>query len=463
MNRLEGRYWHFIDNIEPKSAHPEVLLWVSLPLDHTGQKVEIQGFQPEPTEIIEDKVNGNLVVFWRITDLKGKENMWLYYDFVLHYEEVNTKIDASKIEEYNKECKEYRRYTISEPWVEITPEIKQKAKEIIGKETNPYYQAQKLFYWVRDNMVYEFPDMEHRGADWAFRTLKGDCGEFSHLFDSLCRAIGIPARNILSAGLTTHEWSEFFLPPYGWIPVDTTRAKGIKRRIDEGKEDELQESLQRMGISTRDPDYFFGNLYPNRLIVNIGNNIELFSKKTGIRRTFKFMQPGGNAAYPLAIQLKGLSEKTVTEGFYIFGNERNNETLSRNRAERELTPFYLKSKAYDKAEKGALNRLKEEPNDSTGFFYLAEVFLHTNRIDEAFDAFAKSIAGKEGSLKKPTDTWSHNLMGSIYDLKAKRNQAITEYNKAIEVGADYEGAMDYARKHIQTPVREFKEIKIVAF
>lgn len=468
MNKLEGRYWHFIDNIEPTTKSPEILLWVALPLNHTGQKVEIQVVQPEPIEIIEDKVNGNQVIFWRITNLNGKDNMWLWYDFVLYYEEVNIQIDVNKIEPYDKSSKEYQRYTISEPWIEITPDIAQKAEDIIRGESNPYYQAKKIFYWVRDNMTYEFPDMEHRGADWAFRTLKGDCGEFSHLFDGLCRAIGIPARNVLSAGITTHEWAEFLLPPYGWVPVDTTRAKSVKRMIEENREEEnreeeLQQRLQKMGISTKDPDYFFGNLYPSRLIVNIGNNIELTSKKMGIKRAFKFMQPGGNVAYPSAVELKGLSKKTVTEGFYILGDGRSDEALAHTKAERELTPFYLKTQAYNKAERGALTRLKETPNDSTGFFYLAQVYLHTNKIDEALDTFEKSIAGKKGDLKEATDTWSHNLIGSIYDLRGMRDKAVTEYNKAIKLGTDYDGAINYAQKHTQTPVRNLKEIKIVTF
>lgn len=54
-------------------------------------------------------------------------------------------------------------------------------------------------------------------------------------------------------------------------------------------------------------------------------------------------------------------------------------------------------------------------------------------------------------------------MGSIYDIKGMRNRAVDEYNKAIEVGADYEGAIAYAKMHIVEPMRGVEEIKIVTF
>ena len=46
---------------------------------------------------------------------------------------------------------------------------------------------------------------------------------------SLCRAAGIPARTtggwrLFGGNFGGHFWAEFFLPNYGWIPVDPTMA-----------------------------------------------------------------------------------------------------------------------------------------------------------------------------------------------------------------------------------------------
>jgi len=53
----------------------------------------------------------------------------------------------------------------------------------------------------------------------------GDCGQEALLFITLCRLNGIPAR--WQSGWDTfpgvediHDWTEIYLAPYGWLPVD---------------------------------------------------------------------------------------------------------------------------------------------------------------------------------------------------------------------------------------------------
>jgi len=45
----------------------------------------------------------------------------------------------------------------------------------------------------------------------------------------LCRSLGIPARTtggwqLFTGNFAGHFWAEFYLPNYGWIPVDPTAA-----------------------------------------------------------------------------------------------------------------------------------------------------------------------------------------------------------------------------------------------
>mgnify|MGYP003681896686 CR=1 FL=1 len=458
---IEGRYWYFVDNIKVEEGNsPEILLWSALPMNHKGQTAKIGKIYPEPAEIIHDSVNGNEIVFWRETELENKERTFFYYDFKVLPEKVETNIDPQKIIPYQKESEEYKRYTISEPWIEITPEIKEKATEIVGSETNPYFQAKKLFNWVVQNMSYEYPDVKERGAENSFKKLKGDCGEFSVVFAALCRAVGIPARTVTCIWFKGggHQWAEVLLPPYGWIPVDPSVAEMMtpgSKAID--TEEAVKKFMESRGIPKKDPDYLFGNLYPNRVIVCIGNNIEAISNKTIIKKTFRFMQPGGSTAYPPAIELKELSDKTVHAGFYIFGEERDDVEFAIEEAQKELASSYFSVELYDKAEKGFLKIVGKKPEDAISWLNLGQIYMNKEDYDNAIEAFKKCVTGRAGSIKPVIEVWAHNLLGNCYDIKGMRDLAIIEYKKVIEMGVNYQGAIDFAKKYLTEPFRESNE------
>ncbi len=455
LEGIEGRYWYFVDNIEVEEGEfPEVLLWAALPMNHKGQAVKINEIYPEPVEIIHDSVNGNDIVFWQIKEFDDNEQIYFYYDFQVFPEEVKSDIDPSKITHYQKESDEYIRYTKSEPWIEVTPEIKEKAQEIVGKEINPYFKAKKIFDWVVENMEYEYPDIKERGAEKSFKKRKGDCGEFSMVFSALCRAVGIPARTVICIWVTGggHAWAEILLPLYGWIPVDASVAElmtpGSKAIQDEK---DVIKFMESRGIPERDPDYLFGNLYPNRVMVSIGSNIEVKSKKTEIERTFRFMQPGGDTAFPPAIEFKGISDKVVHTGFYLFRDSRNDKELAVEKAEKELAPAYFVVGLLDKAKRGLLQKVEEKPEDAVSWLYLGQLYMQEDDLDKAIEAFKKSITGKAGSIKPVIEVLSRNLLGNCYDVKGMREKAVDEYNKVINSGVNFQGALDSAKKYIEEP------------
>jgi len=56
-------------------------------------------------------------------------------------------------------------------------------------------------------------------------TQGGSCEDINHLFNALCRAIGIPCRLALGfskgvKGWGRHVWSEIYDPQFGWFPID---------------------------------------------------------------------------------------------------------------------------------------------------------------------------------------------------------------------------------------------------
>jgi hypothetical protein len=459
---IKGRYWYFVDNVKIEGEDaPEIRLWVALPMEHRGQDVKIGSIFPQPVEIIHDALNGNEICFWQIHDLEDQEQIHFYYDFEIFPQEVNTNVDPANITPYQKNSDEYLRHTNSEPWIEITPELQKAAWRAVGDEINPYHQAQNIFHWVVENMSYEYPDTTQRGAAKSFRRRKGDCGEYSFVFTAMCRAVGIPARIIIciwphEAG--GHGWAEYLLPPYGWIPVDPSMADAtVSGSGGTSREEIVQWLRDTQGIRRTEPDYFFGNLYPHRMIVWVGSNIDVISQKTGIQKTFKVMQPGGNAAIPPAIELAGLSDKTVHGGFFIFGERRGDLDLALGKAQKELAFSYFKAEQYDSAQLGFMKKLEDEPEDAASWWGLGLVHMKKNDYDAAIGAFNRSIAGRAGSVKPAFEALARTSLGRCYDVMGMRQRAVREYETVIDMDVNFYGMVDSARIYLQEPYAEPEE------
>ncbi len=181
--------------------------------------------------------------------------------------EERFKVDPSRIAPYDISDPEYKEYTASVGNIEITPEIEQTARQVVGDETNPFNRARLLYDYVINNISYSF--MPHQAlwprgqaeSLYVQKYRRGDCGAQSMYFSALCRSLGIPARatggfQLFSGDFGSHFWAEFFLPNYGWIPVDTSAAQ-----IALFPPDLTQEQRQAF------MDFFFGNLDSMRCVV----------------------------------------------------------------------------------------------------------------------------------------------------------------------------------------------------
>jgi len=450
MQTDKGRYWHFFDGVSVEES-PEIRLWVALPPNHRGQEVEIRDIHPEPEEIIEDKLSGNRIIFWRITDFSNPDQLYCSYDFQFKRETVLTDVDPEKVGPYDKESDEYRRYTQSEPWIEITDEIRARAEEIVGGETNPLLQARRIFDWILENMVYEYPDAANRGAAKSFASLKGDCGEFSFVFCAMCRSLGIPSRTVTCMWLTEagHNWAEILLPGYRWIPADLSVAQALagnsKAFPDESSTRAFAESC---GILRYDPHWLFGNLYSERLIISVGNNLVANHPGLGISKTFSFLQPGGANAMPPAIEALGFAAKPVEAGFFLFGDESDNFEHARNEALLKMIPGHLAAGDYGKAEKGLRRKLEKHPDNVQALLDLGQCCLNQGRYDEAIEALKGSLAGRGGSTKPVFDVWARNLLGICYKAQGKTDKARMEFQGVIESGIDFQNSQQFARDNL---------------
>jgi transglutaminase-like putative cysteine protease len=135
----------------------------------------------------------------------------------------------------------------------------------------PMEKARAIYNYVVSTMRYD-----KSGEGWgrgdaifACNAKRGNCTDFHSLFIGMARAAGIPARFEIGFPLPAdqhegavpgyHCWAEFYLEPYGWVPVDASEA--------------WQNPPQR--------DYFFGAHDVNRVQFTVGRDIRLQPAQQG--------------------------------------------------------------------------------------------------------------------------------------------------------------------------------------
>lgn len=124
------------------------------------------------------------------------------------------------------------------PHIVFTPEIRNAVAQAIVAETNPLTKARRIFHFIDKEIRYhgeeEYSTIDSF-AQKAITRRKGDCGVQAMLFVTMCRIAGIPAR--WQSGWQTkpgeenmHDWSEIYVAPWGWIPVDA--SNGLQQSDD---------------------------------------------------------------------------------------------------------------------------------------------------------------------------------------------------------------------------------------
>jgi hypothetical protein len=189
----------------------------------------------------------------------------------------------------------------------------QLGERILGRIKDPVAQAKAIYDWVVDNTTYD-PSLPGCGTgDVRKQLISGQYGgrsaDINGLFVSICRAIGIPARCVYglrtgssrlfrSLGISgddatrgQHVRAEFYIPGYGWIPVDPSDVRRVISMDIMSDRDSKLISLRKI---------LFGVWEMNWIAFNLGTDITL---------------PGKNSAIPFLLhpQLE-IAGRTVDDG-----------------------------------------------------------------------------------------------------------------------------------------------------
>ena len=99
------------------------------------------------------------------------------------------------------------------------------------KKESSLNTAREIFSYTINNFQYQYPVKKRGIKNLRLNSLKGDCGEYSAFFATLCRINSIPTRIntgfvVFSKNKTIkeHAWNSIYLKPYGWLDVDTQYA-----------------------------------------------------------------------------------------------------------------------------------------------------------------------------------------------------------------------------------------------
>jgi transglutaminase-like putative cysteine protease len=170
--------------------------------------------------------------------------------------------------------------------------------ELSAQETRgiqePMAKARAIYDYVLATMRYDKSGTGWGNGDaiWACTAKRGNCTDFHSLFIGMMRAAGIPARFEIGFPLPAdqhagtiagyHCWAEFYVEPYGWIPVDASEA---------WKHPEKK-------------NYFFGAHDENRVQFTVGRDIRLDPAQQGEPLNY-FIYPYAELdGKPLALESK---------------------------------------------------------------------------------------------------------------------------------------------------------------
>src|SRR3989304_2193959 len=277
-------------NLNAPANVKEVRLWIPYPVSDKNQTVEDVKFSGNYTNagVYKENEHGNTALYseWR----GPKSERVLTYSYKVKRKEVVAK-DFPKSESTlsRDEFKEYLKSTSFGP---VTGKVKETAERITkGKETI-LGKSRAIYDWIVNNM-YRDPDIKGCGTGEVERLLEalgGKCGDIHSVYVALARSVGVPAREVFGIRIpkgkegdmtkAQHCWAEFYMPGYGWVPVDPS---DVRKAMLEKKTDDLKDVKGLAG-------YFFGAVDEKRIAYQKGRDLMLNPSQKGGKLNY-FMYP----------------------------------------------------------------------------------------------------------------------------------------------------------------------------
>ena len=265
---------------QPKGQ--EAKLWVPYPVSDQNQlvtNISVSG-DFSSSAVYTDRLLGTPMLYaeWP----KNATNRKLTFAFDVERQEIRqTKLPTKEPAWNSSDYSEYLKATSLGP---IDGEVKKLAQQITKGKKTVLAKARAIYDWCCSNMYRDPETLGCGKGDVCALLLKpgGKCTDISSVFIALCRASGVPAREVFSIRLGKkaeenitsyqHCWAEFFVPGYGWMtadPADVRKAMLVEKlELNDPKAKEYRE-------------FFWGGIDQYRVVLAVGRDVVLNPPQTG--------------------------------------------------------------------------------------------------------------------------------------------------------------------------------------
>lgn len=281
-------------SLNAPSDAKNVRLWVPYPVSDKNQTVEDVKFNGNYTNAAayKEKEYGNTALY---AEWSGPLNeRVLTYSYKVKRKEVVMK-DFPKPEPAlsQEEFREYLKATSLGP---VTGKVKETAEGITRGKRTVLEKSRAIYDWIVKNM-YRDPNIKGCGlgeVERLIEALGGKCGDIHSVYVALARSVGVPAREVFGIRMpngkegemtkSQHCWAEFYLPGYGWVPVDPADVR--KAMLEKGckEPEEIKDIVE----------YYFGAVDESRIAYGMGRDLTLNPPQKGGKLNY-FMYPYAEA------------------------------------------------------------------------------------------------------------------------------------------------------------------------
>jgi hypothetical protein len=279
---FEFNYIVNVKNIPAGSR--ELSMWIPFPKSDEDQIIRnVRIDSPVPVDVTYDVEWGNRMMYLVIKNPDPNGFTFTAKYDVTRYERRITGFDYDWKAELDIGEGVWDRYLFPYKKAIINDAVKRFATTATKGKTTELQKAKGVYDFIIGHMEYNKKIPGYGQGDVARACISisgegtgyGNCTDFHSLFGSMMRTQGIPVKFTMGYPLKPgknqepkaggyHCWAKFFIPGYGWIPVDISEAWKDKSRLA----------------------YYWGSIDENRLTFSEGRDILLNPHQRGDRLNY---------------------------------------------------------------------------------------------------------------------------------------------------------------------------------